>query len=65
MRKTLDLANIHFFDEFPEVILNSAICSRLKTGDILQATLIQKDGEWEVLEIHYVFPKIARPYVFF
>lgn len=65
MRKTLDLANIHFFDEFPEVRLNSAICSRLKTGDILQATLIQKDDEWEVLEIHYVFPKIARPYVFF
>jgi hypothetical protein len=62
--KTLDLINLHLDDEIENVRLNSSILSKLKQGDLLQATLIQKGNYWEVLEIHYIYPLAAKSFVY-
>ena len=59
-RKTLDVADIHQFRELNQVYFSDAVYSRLKPGDILQASLIRKDSRWELLEIHYIFPRSAK-----
>jgi len=61
--KRLDLINLQLFGKVDNVILNSSIFPQLKKGDILQATLIERNDIWEILEIHYIYPKAAKPFV--
>ena len=63
VRKSFDLTNIHFRDTVTNVKLDAAIFSRLKPGDILHATLVQKGEQWTVLEIHFIYPRVARPFL--
>jgi len=63
LARTFDLVNVHLFDQIDNVKLNSSVYSRLKTGDILAATLIQQGNRWEVLEIQFIYPKASRPFV--
>ncbi len=63
LSKTLDLINLQLFGKVDNVILNSSIVPQLKSGDILQATLIERNNIWEILEIHYIYPKVARPFI--
>lgn len=62
--RTLDLYDLQLSTDFQAVHLDSSICSRLRPGDILQATLRQEDEQWRILEIHYIFPKTARPFIY-
>ncbi len=62
-KKTMDLVNLQYSDTTENVYLNSSIYSQLKPGDILQATLLNRDSGWEVLEIHYIYPRAAKPFV--
>lgn len=61
--RTLDLLSIHSFDIVDNVKFSSNIYSKLKPGDILQATLMQRGSRWEVVEIQYIYPKAAGPFV--
>nr|HQV33575.1 hypothetical protein [Calditrichia bacterium] len=61
--RQLDLHNIHFGDNIPGVMLNTSIFPRIKPGDVLHATLFQKTRGWEVLEIHFLYPGAAKPYL--
>jgi AraC-like DNA-binding protein len=61
--KSFDLENIHSFDIIDNVKLNSSVYSRLKAGDILQATITQKENRWEVAEIQYFYPHGARLFI--
>ncbi|RMG67403.1 MAG: hypothetical protein D6715_04870 [Calditrichaeota bacterium] len=63
VEKTLDLVDVHFFDQKTQVHLDSTAYLDLKPGDILHATLVQRGERWEVLEIQYIFPRAARPFV--
>jgi hypothetical protein len=61
--KSFDLENIHSFDVIDNVKLNSSIYSKLKAGDILQATLARKGNKWEIVEIQYIYPHAARFFI--
>jgi len=61
--KTMDLVDLHFFDQVKNVRLNSSAYLKLEPGDILQATLVRDTENWKILEIQYIFPKIAKPYL--
>lgn len=61
--RSVDLVNCQFFDEIPGVKLDTPVFSKFKPGDILQCTLVQKEQDWEVLEIDYVYPKAAEPFL--
>lgn len=63
INKTLDLVDLHFFDQVQNVHLNSSAYLKLAKGDILQATLVKNQQNWRVLEIQYIFPKVAKPYL--
>ncbi len=63
INKTLDLMDLHFFDQVTNVSLNSSAYLKLEEGDILQATLVKNSENWKVLEIQYIFPKVAKPYL--
>lgn len=65
IEKTLDLVDVHFFDQVSNVKLNSSAYLKLQPGDILQATLIRNNDNWKVLEIQFIFPKVAKPYINF
>lgn len=61
--KTLQLVNLHFFEQVENVKLDSSAYLKLQPGDILQATLVRNGNGWKVLEIQYIFPRTARPYL--
>lgn len=61
--RTMDLLDLHFFEPVKNVRLNSTAFSKLEPGDILQATLVKDTENWKILEIQYIFPKIAKPYL--
>ena len=61
--RTVDLLSIHSYDMVDSVKFNSNIYSKLKPGDILQATLVQRGNRWEVLEIQYIYPRAAGPFI--
>jgi hypothetical protein len=63
--KTLALIDVHFCAPIENVHLDSSAYLKLKPGDILQATLVKSDNnkQWKVLEIHYIYPCVAKPYV--
>ncbi|MGH1363427.1 MAG: hypothetical protein ACRBF0_07720 [Calditrichia bacterium] len=62
-RHTLDLSDMQFGNTIENVYLPSNAFVRLKQGDILQATLILRDERWEVLELHYAFPRAAKAFI--
>jgi hypothetical protein len=61
--RTMDLVDLHFFEPVKNVRLNSTAFMKLEPGDILQATLVKDSENWKILEIQYIFPKIAKPYL--
>jgi len=61
--KKLDLVDIHYFDQIRDVYLNSSAFLKLKAGDIIQATLVNKGDAWEVLEIQFIYPHVAKPFL--
>lgn len=61
--KTLDLKDVHFSDMVTNVHLDSSAYLKLKPGDILQAILVRNGNGWKVLEIQYIYPRVAKPYV--
>jgi len=56
----LDLSDIRSFRSFEGVYLKSAAFSGLRKADILQATLVKRDDCWEVQEIEYIYPRVAK-----
>lgn len=36
---------------------------RLRIGDILHASIIQRSQDWEILEIQFIYPNLAMPYI--
>lgn len=36
---------------------------RLRKGDILHASIIQRSQDWEILEIQFIYPNLAMPYI--
>ncbi len=63
IHKIMDLADVHFFAELKQVQFDSSAFLNLRPGDILHATLMKQEGHWEVLEIHYIYPNIARTFI--
>jgi hypothetical protein len=61
--KTFDLVDLHFFDQVKSVNFDSSAYLKLEEGDILQATLVKNHKNWKVLEVQYIFPKAAKPYL--
>lgn len=61
--KIFDLIDLHFFDQVNHVSFNSSAYLKLEKGDILQATLVKNHKNWKVLEVQYIFPKAAKPYL--
>ncbi|MCB0285128.1 MAG: hypothetical protein KDE57_00640 [Calditrichaeota bacterium] len=59
-----NLINLQLTSNMENVELNARIFNRLKKGDILQATIVEIDDRWSILEIHYIFPNAAKPFVF-
>lgn|GEM_PF-5553137 len=62
-RHTLDLADMNYGGTIENVFLPSNAFIRLKQGDIIQATLIERENRWEVLELHFVFPRAAKTFI--
>ncbi len=63
LQKTLDLEDTRFVKTLEGVKLNSSVFSKLRSGDIVQATLVRRSGHWEVLEIHFIYPALAKRFV--
>ncbi len=63
IQKTVDLVALRIGEHLDNVKLNSNVFSKLKTGDVLQATLIERGHRWEILEIHYIYPTVSKPFV--
>ncbi|RMI06590.1 MAG: hypothetical protein D6681_08450 [Calditrichaeota bacterium] len=63
-QKTMDLVDVQAFSSLENVRFPSSAYAKLKVGDILQVTLIEKNYRWEVLEIQYIYPDVARPFLF-
>jgi hypothetical protein len=59
----IEVQNI--YDEQDQLMLNlnSSACFKLKKGDILHATLINKSDTWEVLEIQFIYPQPAKKFI--
>lgn len=63
LNKTFDLVDLDFFNQFENVHFNSSAYLKLEKGDILQATLVKNHKNWKILEVQYIFPKAAKPYL--
>ncbi len=59
----MDLRETHFLEVFEQVRMDSSIFNKLKKGDILHASIIKKSHSWEILDIQYVYPSLAKRYV--
>ncbi len=46
-----------------KIKLDSSAFFRLHRGDILHASIIKKTTDWEILEIHFIYPGIAMNYL--
>ncbi len=42
---------------------DSAAYSKIQRGDILHATLIRKQSNWEVMDVQYIYPGLARQFL--
>lgn len=62
-RRTMDLVASNIDKRFDDVVLNSRAYFNLKAGDILQATLIKKDQQWICLELQFIYPRTAKPFL--
>ena len=63
IQKTIDLEDTRLITRLDGVKLNSSVFSRLRHGDIVQATLMKNGSRWQVLEIHYIYPALAKQFV--
>ncbi len=61
--KRLDLMDIHFLLPSDGVMLNSSAFSRLHKGDIIVSNIVKKDSHWEIIDIQFIYPAMARPYI--
>ncbi|MEJ2636073.1 MAG: hypothetical protein P8184_12375 [Calditrichia bacterium] len=61
--RKVDLREINLFEQLNETVINSAAFSKLKKGDIIHAGVLKKEGGWEVLEIQFVYPALAKEYL--
>ncbi len=61
--KVLSLENIHQYQPLKDVVLNMSSYNSLRKGDVLQATVVKKNEQWEILEIHYIFPNASKAYL--
>lgn len=61
--KTLDILEISYLEAIKNVCLNSSAYLKLKKGDLLQATLAKINGNWKIIEVQCIYPKVAKPYI--
>jgi hypothetical protein len=60
------MIKIKSFSDFGKEYLlrvNSAIVFKLQRGDVLHASIIKRETDWEMLEIQYIYPNIALNFV--
>ncbi|MBN2365860.1 MAG: hypothetical protein EH225_07545 [Calditrichaeota bacterium] len=43
--------------------LDSSAFFKVHKGDIIHASIINKTGEWEILEIQYIYPRISKNFI--
>jgi hypothetical protein len=63
MNKLLEIKNIYDNSHTLEIKFNSSAYLKLRKGDILHATLINRIKSWEVLEIQYIYPNLALKFI--
>ena len=56
-------ADAPFEGEVLDCAFDSPIFSRIKPGDIMHATLVEGETGWNVLEIHFLYPAAAKPFL--
>ncbi len=61
----LDLIDIQFSHRLDDVSFPFSAARKLRSGDVLQATLLNEDDSWKITEIQYIFPAMGRPFIRF
>lgn len=59
----LDLRNIQSLEVVPELRISFSAYSRLRKGDILKASLINGPNGWEIRDIEYIYPNMAKRFL--
>ncbi len=55
-----DIKNPDFIVEIP---LGNFVLIYLDRKDLLELTLYEENGNWKIIEIHNIFPQMARPFI--
>jgi len=61
--RTLVVKNIFDYEYNLTFKFDSTAFFRLRKGDILHASIIPDSQHWKILEIQYIYPNLARPFI--
>ncbi len=61
--RVLVVKNIFEYDSHLTFKFDSSAFFRLRKGDILHASIIPDTQHWKILEIQYIYPNLARPFI--
>jgi hypothetical protein len=61
--RTIEVRNVYDYERNLIFKLESTAFFRLRKGDILHASIIQRARDWEILEIQFIYPNLAMPFI--
>lgn len=63
-QRTIDLYDLHLSESLPQIKLDSQAFTHLRRGDILHASLVYKSPHWEIFDIQFIYPNLAKQFIY-
>lgn len=62
--RLINVEDIYLGHKISHLRFDSIAYTKIQRGDILHANLVQKEGHWEVLDVQYIYPNLAKRFLF-